>query len=141
MNHARSHSNALILPDRTVLMVGGGQNGLYDSPVLNSELYDPVTEEWTLLPAQVFHLDLAESLRRVEEEGGKLLKTSRGRDGEYAYAAVEDPIERYEATTGWWCPTPFAGWRAAALREERCFRTPLERQTPLRSRCCFSFAP
>ncbi len=36
--------------------------------------------------------DLAESLRRVREEGGKVLKATRGTDGEYAYAAVEDPV-------------------------------------------------
>lgn len=36
--------------------------------------------------------DLEESLRRVEEEGGKVLKTSKTEDGRVAYAAVEDPI-------------------------------------------------
>jgi len=36
--------------------------------------------------------DLAESLRRVEEEGGKVIKVTRGTDGEYAYAAVQDPV-------------------------------------------------
>ncbi len=35
---------------------------------------------------------LAESLRRVEEEGGKVIKATRGTDGEYAYAAVQDPV-------------------------------------------------
>jgi predicted enzyme related to lactoylglutathione lyase len=36
--------------------------------------------------------DLAESLRRVENGGGKVIKTTRGTDGEYAYAAVQDPV-------------------------------------------------
>ncbi len=36
--------------------------------------------------------DLAESLRRVEEEGGKVIKAGRGTDGEYAYAAIQDPV-------------------------------------------------
>ncbi|GJM43181.1 MAG: hypothetical protein DHS20C21_00230 [Gemmatimonadota bacterium] len=36
--------------------------------------------------------DLAESLRRVQEEGGKVIKEARGTDGEYAYAAVQDPV-------------------------------------------------
>ncbi len=36
--------------------------------------------------------DLAESLRRVREGGGKVLKATRGTDGEYAYAAVQDPV-------------------------------------------------
>lgn len=36
--------------------------------------------------------DLAESLRRVEAEGGKVIKATRGTDGEYAWAAVQDPV-------------------------------------------------
>ncbi len=36
--------------------------------------------------------DLAESLRRVQEEGGKVIKATRGADGEYAHAAIQDPV-------------------------------------------------
>ena len=36
--------------------------------------------------------DLTESLRRVEEEGGKILKASRGDDGEYESAVIQDPV-------------------------------------------------
>ncbi|MFK7846293.1 MAG: VOC family protein [Rhodothermales bacterium] len=36
--------------------------------------------------------DLAESLRRVEEEGGKIIKATRGSDGEYASAVIQDPV-------------------------------------------------
>jgi uncharacterized protein len=36
--------------------------------------------------------DLAESLRRVQKEGGKVVKTMQGADGAYAYAAVQDPV-------------------------------------------------
>jgi len=36
--------------------------------------------------------DLAESLRRVREGGGEVIKATRGTDGEYAYAAVQDPV-------------------------------------------------
>jgi len=36
--------------------------------------------------------DLAESLRRVREGGGKVIKATRGTDGKYAYAAVQDPV-------------------------------------------------
>jgi predicted enzyme related to lactoylglutathione lyase len=36
--------------------------------------------------------DLAESLRRAGEGGGKVIKATRGTDGEYAYAAVQDPV-------------------------------------------------
>jgi predicted enzyme related to lactoylglutathione lyase len=41
--------------------------------------------------------DLAESLRRVEEEGGKVIKTAQGEAGEYVYAAVQDPVGVYLA--------------------------------------------
>jgi predicted enzyme related to lactoylglutathione lyase len=43
--------------------------------------------------------DLAESLRRVGEEGGKVIKTLREKDGEYVYAAVQDPVGAYLALT------------------------------------------
>jgi len=36
--------------------------------------------------------DLAESLRRVRAEGGKIIKETPGADGGYAYAVVEDPV-------------------------------------------------
>ena len=36
--------------------------------------------------------DLAESLRRVEAEGGTVLSTTRGKDGQPVYAAVRDPV-------------------------------------------------
>jgi hypothetical protein len=36
--------------------------------------------------------DLAESVRRVEEEGGTILKTMRGKDGKQVYAAIQDPV-------------------------------------------------
>lgn len=35
--------------------------------------------------------DLAESLRRVEEEGGRIIKAVQGEDANYAYAAIQDP--------------------------------------------------
>ncbi|MDX1420991.1 MAG: VOC family protein [Rubricoccaceae bacterium] len=36
--------------------------------------------------------DLAESLRRVRAGGGQVLKETRGADGAYAYAVVQDPV-------------------------------------------------
>lgn len=53
MNHARGHANATILPDKTVLVVGGGQSGLYGHPILTPELYNPATATWTELPSIV----------------------------------------------------------------------------------------
>ena len=41
--------------------------------------------------------DLAESVRRVPEEGGKVIKAMQGEDGEYVYAVVQDPVGAYLA--------------------------------------------
>jgi predicted enzyme related to lactoylglutathione lyase len=41
--------------------------------------------------------DLAESLRRLQEEGGKVIKAVQGEDGTYVYAAVQDPVGVYFA--------------------------------------------
>jgi predicted enzyme related to lactoylglutathione lyase len=36
--------------------------------------------------------DLAESLRRVQEEGGTIIKATKGGDGAYASAVIQDPV-------------------------------------------------
>ncbi len=41
--------------------------------------------------------DLAESLRRVREGEGKVIKVTRGIDGEYTHAVVQDPVGAYLA--------------------------------------------
>jgi hypothetical protein len=52
MHFARRHLNATLLPDGTVLVVGGGNTGNFDNPVTSAELFDPVTETWTVMAAQ-----------------------------------------------------------------------------------------
>ena len=52
MRIAREHANAVLLPDGTVLVVGGGQSGLYKKPVKQAELFDPDTETWALMATQ-----------------------------------------------------------------------------------------
>jgi len=41
--------------------------------------------------------DLAESLRRVEEEGGRVVKAVPDEDGAHAYAVIQDPVGAYLA--------------------------------------------
>lgn len=41
--------------------------------------------------------DLAESLRRVQDEGGTVVKTMQGEDGTYVYAAIQDLVGAYVA--------------------------------------------
>jgi hypothetical protein len=52
MHFARQHANAVLLPDGTVLEVGGGQLGLYGAAVKQAELFDPATETWTVMASQ-----------------------------------------------------------------------------------------
>ncbi len=47
MNHARRHTNAVLLPDGKVLVAGGTKGGLAKSPVFQAEIFDPVSETWT----------------------------------------------------------------------------------------------
>ena len=54
MNHARGHHDALILPDKTVFVMGGGADGLYGDPLYIPELYDPEDDTWTDLPPFVY---------------------------------------------------------------------------------------
>lgn len=51
-----------------------------------------------LPPVWIIYLpvgDLGESLRRVQDEGGKVIKAVQGDDGEYVYAVVQDPVGVY----------------------------------------------
>ena len=45
--HPRMHLNAVLLPDRTVLVTGGGSIRESD-PVLESEIFDPRTNSWSV---------------------------------------------------------------------------------------------
>jgi hypothetical protein len=54
LNVARWNHNLVLLPDQTVLAVGGGHGpDLYDGPVFSAERYDPTTGQWTLMASQV----------------------------------------------------------------------------------------
>jgi len=56
MNIARMNENLVLLPDGTVLAVGGGSgDGAYANPVFTPELYDPVAGTWTEMAPQVGH--------------------------------------------------------------------------------------
>jgi len=47
--HARMHVNAVLLPDRTVFVSGGnGAGEARPTAVLESEIYDPATNRWSL---------------------------------------------------------------------------------------------
>lgn len=52
MRHARIHANAVLLPDASVMVVGGGQKGYYEGPVPWPERFDPESETWETLAPQ-----------------------------------------------------------------------------------------
>jgi hypothetical protein len=54
LTYARSHANAILMPDGTLLVVGGNKNEQYLDGELTAESYDPETGVWTLLPAMQF---------------------------------------------------------------------------------------
>jgi len=52
MTHSRVMPDAVLLPDGTVLVVGGSSTGVADaaiSPVFQAELYQPADDSWTTL--------------------------------------------------------------------------------------------
>lgn len=51
MSFARRDTNAVILPDDRILVIGGDRVDGYINPVMRAESYDPATGNWTLLPA------------------------------------------------------------------------------------------
>lgn len=75
MHFARVQSNAVLLPDMTVLVVGGCKKGLGERPVAAAELFDPVSQTWKVmasLPALKAHHSTALLLPdgRVWSAGG-----------------------------------------------------------------------
>jgi len=53
MSYGRHDVNLVLLPDGTVLAVGGAQGArAYRKPVKHPELYNPATERWTVMAAQ-----------------------------------------------------------------------------------------
>jgi hypothetical protein len=47
LNFARLLANAVVLPDGTVFVIGGGLQFQYSGPIFTPELFDPATETWT----------------------------------------------------------------------------------------------
>jgi hypothetical protein len=52
MRNARLLHNNIMLPDGKALVVGGGLAFKWTNPVFVPELYDPVTETWTVMATQ-----------------------------------------------------------------------------------------
>ncbi|HEV2382218.1 MAG TPA: galactose oxidase-like domain-containing protein [Terriglobia bacterium] len=53
MNYSRMNENLVLLPNETVLAVGGGGgSGKYSNPIEQAELYSPTSGTWTVMAAQ-----------------------------------------------------------------------------------------
>jgi galactose oxidase-like protein/Kelch motif protein len=83
MHHARLDSNAVLLPDGTVLVVGGGFGFPYHAPVKAAELFDPMTETWTEMAAQ--------EAPRIYHSTAVLLP-----DGRVFSAGSDDPNSKFQ---------------------------------------------
>lgn len=54
MNIARYNQTTLYLADGTVMVVGGNSGpGHYENPVFAAEIYDPATQQWSLMASQI----------------------------------------------------------------------------------------
>lgn len=51
MNRARQNHNLVVLPDGKILAIGGCEDEFAVDPVLEAEVFDPQTGQWTLQPA------------------------------------------------------------------------------------------
>jgi hypothetical protein len=52
LHQGRANLNLVLLPDGTVLAVGGGRTDLYGIGVKSAELYDPATGTWKVMASQ-----------------------------------------------------------------------------------------
>jgi len=92
MHHARVHSNAVILPDSKILVIGGQNTAPWQDsvpylPVYDAELYDPSTDTWTLMaPGQIPRLYHSTAVLLPD---GRVL--AGGTDGEFELEIYSPP--------------------------------------------------
>jgi hypothetical protein len=95
MQAARVMPDAVLLPDRTVVVIGGSATGKADvgiDPVLETELFDPVSETWTpMCPIRVPRLYHATAI--LLPSGQVLLA---GKDGLFNAPPYNYPEHRIE---------------------------------------------
>ncbi len=107
MNFGRAHANAVTLPNKKVIIIGGGGSDLYGDPQTTPELYDPVLDEWKVLPPQV-HGRMYHSTAVLLPDGRVL---SAGQDnGPSAWQA-----EIYEPPYLFQGPRPTLSWAPNSL--------------------------
>jgi hypothetical protein len=69
MPQARSNMNSVLLPDGTIFVIGGNKVSNFDTPYLQSLLYDPASDAWTPMASQ--------ALRRAYHSTAVLLPDGR----------------------------------------------------------------
>src|SRR5438105_15593520 len=90
MPEPRTNMNSVLLPDGTILVVGGNAVDQFTTPYLQSLLYDPTNDTWTPLVSQ--------TLRRAYHSTAVLLPDGRvlsAGDNGPAPAAGQDNEELY----------------------------------------------
>ena len=109
MHFARLWANSVLLPDGTVLVVGGGTSGYYDGPVLTPEIYNPATRTWTEMAAQtaprMYHstaLLLPDGrVLSAGQSSGKYENTGEIFSPPYLFKGARPSITRAPATLGY----------------------------------------
>lgn len=109
MQFARMHLNAVILPDRTVLVVGGARRREDKmAPSVAAEVYDPATDHWTTLASA--------SVPRLYHSIGLLLPDGR------VVTASGNPNQGKQV--GWEPPDPNEELRLEVFSPPYLFRGP-----------------
>jgi len=109
MHYPRQYANAVVLPDGTVLVVGGGQDRYrYRGPVREAELFDPATETWTLMAAQ--------TAPRIYHSTAALLPDGRVLSaGQDRYTTFQTTAEIYSPPYLFKTPRPTIGAAPSAI--------------------------
>lgn len=89
LHHARGHLDALILPDKTVFVMGGGTDSLYGEPVFVPELFDPETEQWLELPPYVYGRMYHSTTLLLPD--GRVLITGQDSGESYFWGEIYEP--------------------------------------------------
>ena len=98
MFEARAHHSATLLPDGTVLVVGGGTRGGGKFQLASAELYDPASGSWTATGSMIEAVDGRSATLLTN---GKVLVAGGG----HGFDSLVATAELYNPATGTWSAT------------------------------------
>jgi hypothetical protein len=133
MNHARKVANSVVLPDGTVLAIGGALGpGKYQDAVKIAELFDPVTGKWTDMAAQtaprMYHSTAVllpdGRVLSAGHDKGTLLKTAEIYSPPYLFMGARPTITSAPVSMGYSQPLAISTPNAAEIGKVVLIRAP-----------------